>query len=123
MPYVACREVVVGAVCATVHATDDCQQWASSHCARTSATANGDLARPPDPAQPQALAQPKLAHHEVFNVSNDERKDSTHVVKLEVCFDEAPRLNCLPVARNDGAVQSSRTPQDEVSRLQCAWRG
>ena len=39
----------------TVHATDDYLQWASSHCARTSATANGDLVRP------QALAQPKPA--------------------------------------------------------------
>ena len=44
MPCVACREVVVGAVYATVRATDDYLQWASSHCARTSATANGDLA-------------------------------------------------------------------------------
>ena len=61
MPCVACREVVVGAVCATVHATDDYLRWASSYCARTPATANGDLARPPDPAQPQALAQPKPA--------------------------------------------------------------
>ena len=58
MPCVVCREVVVGAVCATVHATDDYLQWASSHCARTPATANGDLARPPDPT----LAQPKPAH-------------------------------------------------------------
>ena len=58
MPCVVCREVVVGAVCATVHATDDYLRWASSHCARTPATANGDLARPPDPA----LAQPKPAH-------------------------------------------------------------
>ena len=63
MPCVACREVVVGAVCATVHATDDYLRWASSHCARTPATANGDLARPPDPAQPQA--QPKPAHRTV----------------------------------------------------------
>ena len=50
MPCVACREVVVGLVCATVHATDDCLQWASSHSARTFVTSNGDLARP------QALA-------------------------------------------------------------------
>ena len=57
MPCVVCREVVVGAVCATVHATDDYLRWASSHCARTPATANGDL------AQPQALAQPKPAQH------------------------------------------------------------
>ena len=57
MPCVVCREVVVGAVCATVHATDDYLRWASSHCARTPATANGDLARPPDPA----LTQPKPA--------------------------------------------------------------
>ena len=57
MPCVVCREVVVGAVCATVHATDDYLRWASSHCARTPATANGDLARPPDPT----LAQPKPA--------------------------------------------------------------
>ena len=64
MPCVACREVVVGAVCATVHATDDYLRWASSHCARTPATANGDLARPPDPAQPQALAQPKPAQRQ-----------------------------------------------------------
>ena len=35
MPCVACREVVVGAVHATVHATDDYVQWASSQCART----------------------------------------------------------------------------------------
>ena len=57
MPCVVCREVVVGAVCATVHVTDDYLRWASSHCARTPATANGDLARPPDPA----LTQPKPA--------------------------------------------------------------
>ena len=57
MPCVVCREVVVGAVCATVHATDDYLRRASSHCARTPATANGDLARPPDPT----LAQPKPA--------------------------------------------------------------
>ena len=57
MPCVVCREVVVDAVCATVHATDDCLRWASSHCARTPATANGDLAQPPDPT----LAQPKPA--------------------------------------------------------------
>ena len=43
MPCVACKEVVVDAVYATVHATDDYLQWASSHRARTSATANGDL--------------------------------------------------------------------------------
>ena len=60
MPCVVCREVVVGTVCATVHVTDDYLRWASSHCARTPATANGDLARPPDPA----LAQPKPAHRE-----------------------------------------------------------
>ena len=48
MPCVVCREVVVGAVCATVHATDDYLRWASSHCARTPATTNGDLAQPPD---------------------------------------------------------------------------
>ena len=44
------------AICVTtVHATD--YLWrASSHCTRTSATADGDLARPQD------LAQPKLAH-------------------------------------------------------------
>ena len=53
MPCVACREVVVDAVYATVHATDDYLRWASSHCARTSATANGDLARPQDLAQPE----------------------------------------------------------------------
>ena len=29
MPCVACREVVVGVVCATVHATDDYLRWAS----------------------------------------------------------------------------------------------
>ena len=57
MPCVVCREVVVDTVCATVHATDDYLRWASSHCARTPATANGDLARPPDPT----LAQPKPA--------------------------------------------------------------
>ena len=57
MPCVVCREVVVDAVYATVHATDDYLRWASSHCARTPATANGDLARPPDPT----LAQPKPA--------------------------------------------------------------
>ena len=57
MPCVVYREVVVGAVCAMVHATDDYLRWASSHCARTPATINGDLARPPDPT----LAQPKLA--------------------------------------------------------------
>ena len=45
MPCVVCREVVVSAVCATVHATDDYLRWASSHCARTPATANGDLAQ------------------------------------------------------------------------------
>ena len=56
MPYVACREVVVDAVYARVHATDDYIRWASSHCARTSATANSDLARPQD------LAQPRPAH-------------------------------------------------------------
>ena len=50
MPCVACREVVVDLVYAMVHATDDRLQWASSHSARISATANGDLARP------QALA-------------------------------------------------------------------
>ena len=55
MPCVVCREVVVGAVCATVHATDDYLRWASSHCARTPATANGD----------PALAQPKPAHRGV----------------------------------------------------------
>ena len=55
MPCVVCREVVVGPVSPTVHATDDYLQWASSHCARTPATANGDL------AQPQALAQPNPA--------------------------------------------------------------
>ena len=48
MPCMVCREVVVGAVCATVHVTDDYLWWASSHCARTPATTNGDLARPPD---------------------------------------------------------------------------
>ena len=48
MPCVACREVVVDAVYAMVHATDDYLQWASSHCARTPATANGELARPRD---------------------------------------------------------------------------
>ena len=64
MPCVVCREVVVGAVCATVHATDDYLRWASSHCTRTPATANGDLARPPDLAQPQALAQPKPAQRD-----------------------------------------------------------
>ena len=53
MPCVACREVVVDAVYATVHATDDYLRWASSHCARASATANGDLARPQDLAQPK----------------------------------------------------------------------
>ena len=58
MPCEACREVVVGAVCATVHATNDYLRWASSHCAKTPATANGDLARLPDPAQPQALPNP-----------------------------------------------------------------
>ena len=58
MPCVVCREVVVDAVCTMVHAMDDYLQWASSHCARTPATANGDLARLPDPT----LAQPKLAH-------------------------------------------------------------
>ena len=42
----------VDAVYATVHATYYLQ-WASSHCARTSATANGDLARPQDLAQPK----------------------------------------------------------------------
>ena len=57
MPCVVCREVVVGAVCTTVHATDNYLWWASSHCARTPATANGDLAQLPDPT----LAQPKLA--------------------------------------------------------------
>ena len=31
MPCVACREVVVGAVCATVHVTDNYLRWASSH--------------------------------------------------------------------------------------------
>ena len=51
MPCVACREEEVGAVYATVHATDDYLRWASSHCARTSATANSGLARP------QVLAQ------------------------------------------------------------------
>ena len=61
MPCVVCREVVVDAVCATVHATDDYLRWASSHCARTPATANGDLARPPDPT----LAQPKPAHRTI----------------------------------------------------------
>ena len=55
MPCVVCREVVVGAVCATVHATDDYLRWASSHCARTPATANGD----------PALAQPRPAHRGV----------------------------------------------------------
>ena len=45
MPCVARREVVVDAVYATVHATEDYLQWASSHCARTSATAQ------PKPAQ------------------------------------------------------------------------
>ena len=45
MPWVACRDVVVGAVCATVYATDDYLRWASSHCARTLATAEGDLPR------------------------------------------------------------------------------
>ena len=59
MPCVVCREVVVGAVCATVHVTDDYLQWASSHCARTPDTTNGDLAQPPDPT----LAQPKPAQH------------------------------------------------------------
>ena len=44
MPCVTCREVVVGALCATVHATDYLWRTAS-HCARTSATAEGDLAR------------------------------------------------------------------------------
>ena len=46
MPCVACREVVVDLVYATVHATDDRLQWASSHSAGISATANGDLTRP-----------------------------------------------------------------------------
>ena len=63
MPCVVCREVVVGAVCATVHATDDYLRWASSHCARTPATANGNLARPPDPT----LAQPKPAQRTYGN--------------------------------------------------------
>ena len=53
MPCVACREVVVGAVCATVHATDDYLRWASSHCAKTPATANGDLAQPQGPGPTQ----------------------------------------------------------------------
>ena len=40
MPCVACREVVVDALCATVHATD--YLWGPpSHCASTSATAGG----------------------------------------------------------------------------------
>ena len=50
MPCVVCREVVVDVVYATVHVTDDYLRWACSHCARTSATANGDLAQP-KPAQ------------------------------------------------------------------------
>ena len=62
MPYVACREVVVDVACATVHVTDDHLQWASSHCARTSATPNGDLTRPdcrtwPNPNQHNATAE------------------------------------------------------------------
>ena len=44
MPCVVCREVVVGAVCTMVHVTDNYLWWASSHCARTPATTNGDLA-------------------------------------------------------------------------------
>ena len=60
VPCVACREVVVGLVYATVHATDDCLRWASSHCARTFATANSDLPRP------QAPAQPKPAQRSIF---------------------------------------------------------
>ena len=39
MPCVVCREVVVGAVCATVHATDDYLRWAP-------ATAPGPLPPP-----------------------------------------------------------------------------
>ena len=46
---------MVDAVYSTVHTTDDYLRWASSHCARTSATVNDDLARPQD------LARPKLA--------------------------------------------------------------
>ena len=57
MPCVVCREVVVGVVCAMIYVTDNYLWWASSHCARTPATTDGDL------AQLQALAQPKLAQH------------------------------------------------------------
>ena len=47
MPCVAYREVVVDAVYATARATDDYLRWASSHCTRTPATAEGDLSRLP----------------------------------------------------------------------------
>ena len=63
MPCVACREVVDAfTVYTTVHVTDDYLWWASAHCARTSATANSDLARPHD------LAQPKPAHRIVLQL-------------------------------------------------------
>ena len=55
MPCVVCREVVVGVVYAMIYVTDNYLWWASSHCARTPTTTDGDL------AQLQALAQPKLA--------------------------------------------------------------
>ena len=47
MPCVTCGEVVVGTLCATVHATDDYLRWATSHCARTPAPAESDLPRLP----------------------------------------------------------------------------
>ena len=61
MPCVACREVVVDAVYATVHTTDDYLWWASSHCAGTSCTANGDLARPQD--GPTQTGTPRSSSH------------------------------------------------------------
>ena len=42
VPCVVCREVVVVALYTTVHATDYLW-WTSSHCARTSDTAEGNL--------------------------------------------------------------------------------
>ena len=61
-----------------VYTTDDYLRWA---CARTSATANGDLARPQD------LAQPKPAHPIVADAVHPRHGASALPIFPVVCED------------------------------------
>ena len=96
----------------TVDATDDYLRWASSHCTRTSATAEGNLPCAPIRPNPNRHSTTRGGHTWVRAQSGSHRRNVSALPVTEPLLKPPDTLSI-------GSAGSPGLPRDEVKSLAC----